>query len=129
MRRSAMFTALETSAMLLNKRRQRLLDHVHRVPVLVDGQMLIRSVIERAVARTISDDRALPHGSDDVHIAGARLQDEAKLLRCIDGAKAGEKTSHERVVAITSPRFLITAELQIKLRPAGVLACRLAGLL
>ncbi len=107
---------------------QCLLDHVDRLPVLVERQMFVRRVIERAVTRPVRDDRALPHWPDDVHVARAGLQDEAEFLRRLDRAQAGEKTSDERIVAIAAPRFLVTAKLQTEFRPAGLLACWPAGL-
>ena len=62
------------------ERAQGVIDHVDRLPVFVERQVLVRRVIERAVAGAVGDDRALPHGPDDVHVAGAGLQDEAKFL-------------------------------------------------
>ena len=52
--------------------------------------MLVRRVIEGAVAGAVGDDRTLPDRRDDVHVARAGLEDEAGLHGRIDRADRGE---------------------------------------
>lgn len=47
--------------------------------VLGKRDMLVGGVVEVAIPRTVGHHRAFPLGSDHVHIAGARLEDEARL--------------------------------------------------
>ena len=59
---------------------ERLLDDGDGLPVFVDRQVLVRRVIQRAVTGPVRHDRALPHGTDHVHVARARLHHKAQLL-------------------------------------------------
>ena len=88
----------------------------------IDGQVFVRRVIERAVARSVRDDRALPYWPDDIHVARAGLQNEAKFLGRIDGAESREETAHQRIVAVAAPGALVAAELQIECAPDGLTA-------
>ncbi len=72
--------------------------------------MLVRGVVERAVTRTVGDDRALPHGRDHVHVAGAGLHDEARLRGRLHLPDAGKEAAHQRVRSIAVPRLLPSPE-------------------
>src|SRR5688500_3048658 len=94
------------------ERLQRLLQNVDSLPVFIELEVLVRRVIERAVAGTVGDDGALPYRRDDVHVAGAGLHHETKLCAWIERSQPGEKTAHQHVAAIALPRLFVSAKLE-----------------
>src|SRR5688572_7842473 len=96
------------------ERLQRLLQNVDSLPVFIELEVLVRRVIERAVAGTVGDNGALPYRRDDVHVAGAGLHDEAKLCARIECPQPGQKTAHQHVVAIALPRLFVSPKLELE---------------
>ena len=74
--------------------------------------MLVRRVVEAAVARPVGNDGAAPRRPDDVHVAGAGLEHEAQFFGRRDLAHRGQKAAHEWIAAIAAPGRLVGAEAQ-----------------
>ncbi len=68
---------------------QHKLECLNGAPVLIQGKMLIRGMVEGGITRAVGQGRAAPGRSHDIEIGGAGLMDETGLFRQPPGCQPG----------------------------------------
>ena len=81
------------------------LDHVDGPPVFVERQVLVRRVIERAVAGAVGDDRAAARPAPTTFMSLVPvLRTKPSCAAASTGADRRQEAADQRVVAIAAPR-------------------------